>query len=156
MGNYKRKLFINISNNRYATLEAVSSDTIGPISTQGLSENTYLQLISDHGTTSLVGAPMKKKGEAFDTIHKALARLKLICRKKVDRFHTDNANEQNIGKLKEFLQNHGYLRKMTAPGPSPSNALVKRRFESFFAAARTALSESPPPVNGKAYWSFAS
>lgn len=87
---------------------------------------------------------MKTKGEASDAIHKALARLQLLCGKKAERFHADNADEQNSCSITHFLETQGTVRSFTAPTSSPSNAIVKRRFESIFAAARTTLKAAPP------------
>lgn len=154
-GKSKRKPFVNLSGNRYAPLEAVSSDTTGPISQQDLDGNKYLQLIADKGTGYLAGEPMKAKSGASSAIHKALARLQLLCGRKVQRFHTDNADEQNCGPAKDFLDKQGTVRTFTAPNSSPSNTTVERRFETVFGAARTSLKAAPAPLNKPGFWSLA-
>lgn len=154
MDKARRKIFVNLTNNRYAPLQEMSSDTTGSISQQDLTGRKYLQLIADSGTGYLTGVPMKTKGEASDAIQRELTRLQLLCGKKVERFHTDNAEDQSSGSIKAFLDKQGTVRSFTAPTFSPSNAILERRFESIFAAARTALKTALSPVNAQANWSF--
>ena len=98
---------------------------------------------------------MKTKSGASGVIIRALARLQKLCGKSARRLHTDGAGEQDTPDVKEFLDKHGITHTKTAPGSSQANAIVERRFESIFAAARSALKAAPPPLNGKGYWSLA-
>ena len=54
----KRALFKISETNRYAPLEAVSSDTTGPLSQADICGNKYLQLIVDAGTGWTTGEAM--------------------------------------------------------------------------------------------------
>lgn len=75
MGKTKRRLFVSLTNNRYASLQAVSSDKTRPKSRHDIAGNRYLQLIADHGTGYLAGVRMNIKDQASDAINRSLARL---------------------------------------------------------------------------------
>lgn len=98
---------------------------------------------------------MKKKYKAADVIHKALARLQLACSRPVKRLHSDGANEQYRGKLKDFLYKQGTAKSTTAPNSSSSNAMVERRLGIIFGSARSALAVAPPTLKKACFWSFA-
>ena len=140
--------------NRYASLEAVSSVTTGPLSQADICGNKYLQLIVDAGTGWTTGEAMQTKASASDVILRALARLQLACETKVKRLHTDGAQEQYNDKLKKFLEEQGTIKSTTAPHSSSSNAFVERRMGIVFAAARAALKAAPAPLDHQRYWSF--
>ena len=112
-------------------------------------------MIVDAGTGWTFGQPMKAKSEAAEVIHKALAKLQLACARPVKRLHSDGAQEQYCGRLKDFLDRQGKIKSTTAPFSSSSNAMVERRLGIIFGAARTALAAAPPPLNGSSFWSFA-
>ena len=145
LGKAKRKPFLNMSNNRYEPLEAVSSDTTGPIAQSDIDGNRFLQLIADAGTGHLSGEAMKTKGGAANVIIKALARLQVLCGRTAKRLNADGAGEEDTAPVKDFLLKHGIAHSKTAPGSSQSNAIVERRFESVFANAMDALKAAPPP-----------
>lgn len=147
LGKSTRRPFVNLSQNRYAPLQAVSSDTTGPISEQDIEGNKYLQLIANESTGYIAGDPMKTNSGASAAIHRTPARLQLLCGRRVQRFHADNFNEQDSGIIKEFLDTQGTQPTFTEPTSSPSKAIVDRRFESIFAAARTTLKVAPAPLN---------
>lgn len=98
---------------------------------------------------------MKAESGAPSAIHRALARLQFLCGLKVQRFHSDNANEQDSGDIKNSLKKQGTQRTFTASSSSPSNAIVDIRVKSIFAAARAALKVAPPPLNAAEYLSLA-
>lgn len=155
IGKARRKPFTNSSSNRYAPLEAISTDTTGPVSAPDIEGNRYLQLLADVGSGWTDGRPMQVKSEASDVILRSLARLQLLCGKPIRRLHSDGAKEQNTADIQKFLGEQGTTRTFTAPASSQSNAIVERRFESLFAAARAALAAAPPPLNKAAWWSSA-
>lgn len=72
-GKAKRAEFKQQNPNRYAPLEAVSTETAGPLSEADISGNKYLQMIVDAGTGWTFGQPMKTKDEATYVLHEALA-----------------------------------------------------------------------------------
>lgn len=82
---------------------------------------------------------MKSKKYASDVIVRELARLQMVCGRKVKRLHTECAEEQNKSIFKDFLEPQGTIKTATAPNSSAANALVERRFEMVFGAARSAL-----------------
>lgn len=151
----KKKPFVNLSNNRYTPLEAVSSDTKGPISQEDIDGNKYSQLLAYAGTGHLSGVAMKTKGGASDAIIKALTRLQVLCGRAAKRLHTDGAKEEDTANIKQLLLDQGTTQTHTAPGSSQSNVIVDRRFESVFANVRASILVAPPPLNSKGYWSIA-
>lgn len=60
-GKAKQRLFKNTSGNRYAPLNAISSDTTEPIAQEYIHGNKYLQLLCDAGTGFTMGDHMKEK-----------------------------------------------------------------------------------------------
>lgn len=97
---------------------------------------------------------MKSKIEAASAIIRSLARLQVLCESTARRLHTNNAVEQNTAEVKDLLSRKGTNHTFSAPGLSPSNAIVERRFESMFAAVRTALRAAPAPFDDELYWSL--
>eukprot|EP00173_Palmaria_palmata_P000189 Plantae.Rhodophyta-Palmaria_palmata.ctg10909.p1 GENE.Plantae.Rhodophyta-Palmaria_palmata.ctg10909~~Plantae.Rhodophyta-Palmaria_palmata.ctg10909.p1 ORF type:complete len:318 (-),score=-12.26 Plantae.Rhodophyta-Palmaria_palmata.ctg10909:264-1187(-) len=154
VGKSRRKPFVNLSHNRYAPLASVSSDTTGPLLQTEIDGNRYLQLLADAGTRHLSGVAMKTKSGASSAIIRALARLQVLCGKTAKRLHTKNADQQDTPDVVKFLDGQDTARTHTAPGSSPSNAIVERRFESIFAATWASLHAAPPPLNAVAYWSL--
>lgn len=153
-GQNETQTFFNLTNNRYAPLQAVSLDTAGLISQKDVSGNRYLQLIADKGTCRMDGAPMKPKSEASDAIHKSLARLQLLFGKKLEHFHSDNADEQNIGSIKSFLENQGTVRSFTAP-----HILAVKRYSGKavlvnILSCTNCAKKAPAVINRKVYWFF--
>lgn len=155
MGKSRRKPFSNLSNNRYAPLNAISSDTSGPISQEDIDGNKFLQLIADAGTKYFFGAARKTKGGAANFIIKSLNRLQVLCGRTAKILNTGGEKEEDAKYVKKLLPTQGKTHTHTAPGSSQSNAVVVRRFEGVFAAARTSLKAALPPLNGKEYWSLA-
>ena len=133
-------------------MDAVSTDTTGPISPADHNGNVYLQLIVDAATGHTQGFPMKKKSEAAAAILKGIRRLEVAVGKTVKRYHSDNAKEQRTKALIKELESHGTKVSSTAPHSSQQNALVERRFGVIFAATRTALAASGL---SKTFWSVA-
>lgn len=125
----KRAGFKKAPSNWYALLDAVSSDTIGPISTADICGNRYLQQIVDGATGWTAREPMSKKSGASEVIHKTLVRLQLSCNKIVKRVHTDGAQEQYNSGLKKFLDDQRMVKSTTAQNSSSSNAMVEHRMD---------------------------
>lgn len=154
-GKARRRPFVNLTQNRYAPLEAVSSDTTGPLTQEDSDGKTFLQLIKNAGFRYISGVAMKTKGGASNAIIKSLARLQVLCGKTANRLHTHGPGEENKLAIKNILSNPGTAHSTTVPNSSSTNAQVERRFETVFAAASTALKAAPPPLNSKFYWSIA-
>ena len=133
-------------------LDAVSTDTSGPISPVDYDGNAYLQLIVDAATGHTQGFPLKKKSEAATAILKGIRRLELAVGKTVKRYHSDNAKEKRTKSLLNELEAKGTKVSSTSPHSSQQNALVEQRFQTIFAATRAALSASGLP---KKFWSIA-
>lgn len=109
--------------------------------------NKYLYLIVDVGTGWTTGRAIIKKSDASDVILKTLELLQLAFNKKVQKLHTDGAQEQFNDKLKHFLEDKGTVKSTTAPNSSSSNAFVEHRMGIVFSAARAALKAASAPLN---------
>lgn len=71
---------------------------------------------------------MQSKTEAVGAIIRSLARLRVLCGRTAKLLHTDNADEQDTADVTYFLRSQDTALTFTAPGSSPSNVNVERRF----------------------------
>lgn len=133
-------------------LDAISTDTTGPITPSDMDGNRYLQIIVDGATGHTSGQPMKRKSEATQAIMSTIQRLQTTLGKKVKRYHADNAAEQHTIELTDMLEKQGTTITRTSPNTSQQNAFAERRFSTIFNATRAALAHSGLPL---AYWSIA-
>eukprot|EP00173_Palmaria_palmata_P004335 Plantae.Rhodophyta-Palmaria_palmata.ctg5670.p1 GENE.Plantae.Rhodophyta-Palmaria_palmata.ctg5670~~Plantae.Rhodophyta-Palmaria_palmata.ctg5670.p1 ORF type:complete len:277 (+),score=-5.77 Plantae.Rhodophyta-Palmaria_palmata.ctg5670:508-1338(+) len=154
IGKSKRRPFVNISTNRYTSLEAVSTDTTGPILQQDIDGNKYFQLLADAGTRHMTDMAMKNKGAVPGAIIKALACLQVLCGRTAKRLHTDGARKQDTPEVRQFLSAQGTRHTKTAPSSSQSNSIFGQRFKSMFANARDAMLTAPHLLNTDRYWSL--
>ena len=152
IGKAKRKPFKEVIDRTDEALDAVSTDTTGPITPVDHEGNAYLQLLVDAGAGHTKGFPMKKKSEAATAILKGIRRLELAIGKTVKRYHSDNAKEQRTKALLKELESKDTKISSTAPHSSQKNSIVEQRFQTIFAAERTALAESGL---SRKYWSVA-
>lgn len=88
---------------------------------------------------------MKKKSDTQKVIIRAVAHLQLLCGRKVKRLHSGSADEQDTSDIKDFLGKVGTERTFTAPGYSPSNAIVERRFWNPLSPTRELLFNTHHP-----------
>ena len=77
IGKAKRKSFAEVKKKDGEALDAVATDTTGPVTPAYHTGNIYLQLIVDAATGHTQGFPMKKKSEAATMILKGIRRLEL-------------------------------------------------------------------------------
>lgn len=73
MGKAKRKLFTEIERRDTELLDAVSTDTTGPITPADRDGYIYIQLLVDEATRHTQGFTLRKKSEALAAILKAPA-----------------------------------------------------------------------------------
>ena len=152
LGKTKRKPFTDVNERNDEALDAVSTDTTGPITPADHEGNIYLQLIVDAATGHTQGFPLKKKNEAANAILKGIRKLELAVGKSIKRYHCNNSKEQITKGLLNELAANGTKISSSAPNSSQQNAIVERRFGIIFAATRTALAASGL---SKKYWSGA-
>lgn len=138
-GKKNRALFKQLRQNRYALLDAVSSDTTGPITSTDKGGNKFVQILVDACTGWSDVQLMKKKSEAGRAIIKSMNKIQALCNKKTKRLHTDGAKEEKK-ELREYLILNETTPTYTAPSSSQSNAFAERRFKKLIAETRTALS----------------
>lgn len=74
-----------------ALLEAVSSDTKGPIIPADPEGNKFIQILVDacSGWTDI--QMMHKKSEAGEALMKSLSKIQRLCQMNAKRLHTDGA-----------------------------------------------------------------
>lgn len=139
--------------NRYSLLEAVSSDTTGPIPLADTDGNKYIQIVVGACSGCSDVQIMKKTSGARDAIIRSLTKIQRNCDFKAKSLHTDGAKKQDTKKLKNFSDARGSATSHTAPNAIQSNAFAERRFRQLMAAARTAMAAaSHMPKN---MWSYA-
>eukprot|EP00173_Palmaria_palmata_P003988 Plantae.Rhodophyta-Palmaria_palmata.ctg4525.p1 GENE.Plantae.Rhodophyta-Palmaria_palmata.ctg4525~~Plantae.Rhodophyta-Palmaria_palmata.ctg4525.p1 ORF type:complete len:133 (+),score=8.23 Plantae.Rhodophyta-Palmaria_palmata.ctg4525:143-541(+) len=92
-GKATRVPFKSDDSNRYKLLEAMSSDTTGPIAPPDQEGNKYIQIMVNACTGWTDIQLMKSKGEATREIIKSLSKIQALCGKKARRLHTDGAKE---------------------------------------------------------------
>lgn len=152
-GKATRAPFKQEKQNRYALIEAVSSDTTGPITTADPDGNKFIHMLVDAYSGWTDVQLINKKSGSRDAIMKSLGKIRRICDIKAKRLHKDGAKEQNTKKIRVFLDSNGTATTHTAPNASQSNSFSERRFRQLMAAARTAMAEAPHMT--KAFWYFA-
>lgn len=101
------QLFINTTNNRYDPLEALSTDTTGPLSAADIEGNKYLQLLADVGGGWTDGHSVRAKSGAPEAILWSLPRLQLLSALPIKRLQSDNASEQDTKAFRNFLGHQG-------------------------------------------------
>ena len=146
LGKSKRAPFPSNNPPPLSPLDAVSTDTTGPITPTDIDGNRYLQIIVDAASGHTTGWPLKKKSEAADAILKTIRQLQTTLGKTVKRYHADNAGEQHTAELTTSLQKQGTTITTTAPNSSQQNAFAERRFSTIFNATRAALANSGLPM----------
>lgn len=152
-GKATRALFKQDQQNRYALLDAVSSDTTGPITPADAEGKKYVPILVDACSGWTDVQIMAKKSDAANTIMRPLAKIQRICQKKAKTPRTDGSTKQDSKKLRGFLDSNGTNATRTSPNASQSNAFDERGFRQLMAAARTAMAAAPHMP--KSIWSHA-
>lgn len=93
-GKAKRAPFPNETTAPRLPLEAVSTETTGPIDPPDLDGNRYLQLIVDAVTGHTTGRLLQKKSEAAAAILAKIRRLHLAIGCTTKHYHSENAKGQ--------------------------------------------------------------
>lgn len=152
-GKATRTPFKQKQKNIYALLEAVSSDTTGPITPTDADGKKFVQILVDACSGWTDVQITGNKSEAGNAIMRLLAKIQRTCEMNAKRLHTDGAKEQNTKNLQASLDNNGTAATHTAPNASQSNYFAERRLRQLMAAARTEMASAPHmPRN---FWSYA-
>lgn len=125
--------------NRYALLEALSSDTTDPMTPEDTEGNKYIHILVDTCPGWSYVQIMKKKNGARNAVIRSLTKIQRICDLKAKHLHTDGAKEHSTKEFRKILNDNGTETTHKEPNASQSNAFAERRFQQFMAAARTAM-----------------
>lgn len=126
-GKETRAPFKQEQQNRYALLEAVSSDTTGLITPADPDGNKFVQILVDAYSGWTDVQLMNKKSGAGDEIMTSLGKIQRICDIKEKRIHTDGAKEQDTKNLRSFLDSNETAESHTAPNASHHDSFAERR-----------------------------
>lgn len=109
-------------------MEAVSSDTTGPIAPSDVYGKHFIQVLVDACSGWSDVQIMGKHSDAGTVIINSLAKIQRLCDAKAKRLYTDGSKEQYTKKLRDFLDGNGTSATHTAPNASASNAFSERKF----------------------------
>lgn len=109
-------------------LDAIRTDTTGPINPHDKLGKNYLKLFVDAATGWATRHAMKNNSRAGVIIASMIKAIQTKAGTLVKILHSDNAKEQDTNSLRKFLHEEGIEHTKTAPHSSQHNGTVERRF----------------------------
>lgn len=126
-------------------LQLVHSDICGPITPVSLSNKRYLITFIDDHTRKIWVQFIAEKSEAL----MAFKRFKVLTEKEVGEsiccLRTDRGGEFNSQEFKQFCEDHGISRQLTAAYTPQQNGVAERKNRAIMNMARSMLVEREVP-----------
>ena len=132
-------------------LELVHADLAGPFPEAIEGEKYYLLLVDDYSRYCL-GQPLRSKDQALGTFIKLDRKLELATGHRIITLRTDNGTEFTSNAFRDYLEDRGISRELTAPYTPQSNGIVERTNGIMTAYIRSMLFEARL---GQEYWAHA-
>lgn len=126
-------------------LEVVFSDICGPISPTTLSKYRYFSTFLDSYSKWVEVVLLRTRDEVLNAFKVWLKREENQSRKKLKRFHSDNALEYLSAEFKEFTKELGIIHTNSAPRTPEQNGSAERINLTLLNKVRTALISSGLP-----------
>lgn len=120
-------------------LELIHGDLCGPITPPTLGGNNYFMLLVDDCTRLMWVAMLKHKNEALGAFKKFKSVAENEKDLKLKGFRTDRGGEFNSKEFREYCDEQGIKRFLTAPFTPQQNGVVERRNRTVMSMARSLL-----------------
>ncbi|KAD6454157.1 hypothetical protein E3N88_08863 [Mikania micrantha] len=130
-----------------AALEQVYADLCGPIAPATEAGNRYFLLIVDDHSRYMWVSMLKTKDEALDHFRKFKALSQNQYGRRIKVLRTDRGGEFNSNEFKQFCEDEGISRQLTAPYTPQQNGVVERRNQTVLNTTRSMLSAMGMPQN---------
>lgn len=126
-------------------LGLLHADLCGPISPPTPAGNNYFMLIVDDFSRWMWIYVIKAKDQVYHMFLKFKAEAENMCGERIKRFRTDRGGEFLSNALKQFCEEAGIVRELTAPYSPQQNGVVERRNRTVMSMARSLLKSMNVP-----------
>ena len=126
-------------------LELLHADLCGPIAPSTIANNKYIFVIIDDFSRYMWSILMKEKSDAFSRFKAFKELVEKDLNTKITTLRTDRGGEFTSLEFKDFCDNNGIKRHLTAPYTPQQNGVVERRNRTLMEMTRSILKAMKVP-----------